>query len=215
MTALRTPKFIYFDLGNVLLHFDHAIMCRQMAEVASTSQREVTAQHVREVVFESKLEDAFETGELSGEAFHARFCEATQTSPSVAALEQAASDIFWPNHSILPVLGALIGARAPIGILSNINVWHWQFISNGRYRLIPGAFAAAALSFQIHAMKPSAAIYARAADLAGFAPEEIFYVDDLADNVVAARQAGFDSVQYTSTHDLASELRRRGVGMNY
>ena len=31
------PKFIYFDLGNVLLRFDHELACRQMAAVAGTT----------------------------------------------------------------------------------------------------------------------------------------------------------------------------------
>ena len=35
--------FLYFDLGNVLLHFSHERACRQMAAVASTPEREVTA----------------------------------------------------------------------------------------------------------------------------------------------------------------------------
>ncbi len=215
MTALRTPKFLYFDLGNVLLHFDHAIACRQMAAVASTPGREITPQQVREVVFESNLEHEFELGEISGDVFYRRFCEATQTLPDMAELMQASNDIFRLNHSIIPLLAALIGARIPRGLLSNTNIWHWQFVSDGRYRMIPEGFDVVALSFELHAMKPEVEIYTRAAELAGYAPQEIFYVDDLADNVVAAREAGFDAVQYTSTRDLACELRKRGVRMNY
>ena len=210
-----TPKFIYFDLGNVLLHFDHAIACRKMAALASTPQVEITPQRVREVVFESNLEHEFEAGAISGEEFYQAFCEATGTSPDMAALAVAASDIFRANISIKPLVGALISARVPIGILSNTNIWHWQLICDGRYRLIPDAFPVTALSFELTAMKPEPAIYLRAAELAGYAPGEIFYVDDLADNVVGAREAGFDAVQYTTTHDLALELRKRGVRMNY
>ena len=31
------PSFIYFDLGNVLLHYDEELVSRQLAEVAGTS----------------------------------------------------------------------------------------------------------------------------------------------------------------------------------
>lgn len=210
-----TPKFIYFDLGNVLLHFDHDIACRQMAALASTPRVEITPQRVREVVFASNLNHEFEAGAITAEEFYRAFCEATQTSPDMAELAIAASDIFRANVQIKPLLGALLSARFPIGILSNTNIWHWQFITDGRYILFPSAFDAIALSFELKAQKPDKAIYQKAAELAGYAPEEIFYVDDLADNVVGAREAGFDAVQYTTAHDLAIELRKRGLRLNY
>jgi len=215
LIVLSTPKFIYFDLGNVLLHFDHEIACRQMAAVASTPQVEITPERVREVVFASNLHLEFESGAITAEEFYRAFCEATQTSPDINELALAASDIFRANVPIKPLLGALLAARIPLGILSNTNIWHWQFITDGRYLLFPHAFDATALSFELKALKPDKAIYQRAAELVGHAPEEIFYVDDLAENVAGAREAGFDAVQYTTPRDLAIELRKRGVRMNY
>lgn len=215
MNSPRQPRFLYFDLGNVLLYFDHAIACRQMAAVASTAARPITAQQVREAVFESTLESEFEAGQVSGDEFYARFCDATQTRPDRAALERAANEIFWPNLSMKPLVAALFAARWQIGILSNTNIWHWQYVADGRYGPLPSAFDVHALSFELGAMKPKLSIYQRAAEMAGFAPDEIFYVDDVPDNVVAAREAGFDAVQYTTTHNLAKELRQRNVGMNY
>ncbi len=215
MKAPRQPRFLYFDLGNVLLYFDHAIACRQMAAVASTADRVITPQQVREVVFETSLEAEFESGRVSPDEFYDRFCDAIKARPDRKALERAANDIFWPNLSIKPLLGALFAARVKVGILSNTNIWHWEYVADGRYGPIPAAFDRLALSFELGVMKPELAIYHRAADLAGYAPHEIFYVDDVPDNVVAAREAGFDAVQYTTTHDLALELRKRKVGMNY
>jgi len=72
-----------------------------------------------------------------------------------------------------------------------------------------------ALSFEIGAMKPDLTIYQRAAALAGVQPEEIFYCDDVEANVLGARAAGFDAVQYTTTPLLVDEIRRRGLRMNY
>ena len=50
--------FIYFDMGNVLLLFDHALGCRHMAEVAG-----VPAEDVRRVLFDTGLELRYEAGE--------------------------------------------------------------------------------------------------------------------------------------------------------
>ena len=63
--------------------------------------------------------------------------------------------------------------------------------------------------------KPDERIFSAAARLAGVAPEEIFYTDDLPGHVAAARRAGFDAVQYTSPAALYDELASRGVRINY
>ena len=49
-TMPRPPQFIYFDLGNVLLHFDHAIACRQIGQLAG-----IPEQRVRDVLFGGDL----------------------------------------------------------------------------------------------------------------------------------------------------------------
>ena len=37
----RTPRFLYFDLGNVLLHFDHVLAARQMAAIAGVAHERI------------------------------------------------------------------------------------------------------------------------------------------------------------------------------
>jgi len=72
-----------------------------------------------------------------------------------------------------------------------------------------------ALRYPVQAAKPEAAMFLRAAELAGVAPDKIFFTDDLAGHIAGAKAVGFDAVQYTSTPELAAELRRRGVRFNY
>jgi HAD superfamily hydrolase (TIGR01509 family) len=214
-TTHIVTMFLYFDLGNVLLYFDHEIAWRQMAAVASPTGKQITADTVRHVVAHSGLEDEYEAGKLTTAEFYERFCRETGTHADMGELMRAASDIFWPNVSIKPVIGALLHARHRLGLLSNTNEAHWKFVSQGRYGLVPGGFEVLALSFQIGAIKPDPRIFARAAELASVPRGEIFYTDDRAEHVAAARQAGFDAVVYTSTPQLVAELRRRGVAFNY
>ena len=61
----------------------------------------------------------------------------------------------------------------------------------------------------------STVVFTRAAELAGVAPGDIFYCDDIAANVAAARRVGYDAVQYTDTAALVAEIRKRGVRFNY
>lgn len=204
------PKVLYFDLGNVLLYFDHARAARQMAAVAGIDETLAW-----EVVFSGGLEHRYERGEISRQEFYETFCRLTDSRPNLDELERAASDIFTLNVSILPVVGNLCNAGYRLGILSNTNESHWRFVSQGRYAILLGTFDVLALSYRLKAMKPEPEIFQAAARLAGAQPQEILYVDDLEGHIQAARAAGFDAIRYTGTPELVSELEQRGLRFNY
>lgn len=205
------PKFIYFDLGNVLLHFSHARMCQQMADVLGTD-----AAALKTYLFApAGPEEAFESGRVSEAEFLAGLAHAFGGAPDREALLHASSDIFELNVSIVPVVGHLVRAGYRLGILSNTNAWHWEWILRRRYAILSDLFSVHALSFEIGSMKPQPEIFTAAASLAGVAPAEIFYIDDIAGHVAAASAAGFHAVQYTSTPKLAEALRAAGVRFQY
>ena len=203
-------EFIYFDLGNVLLHFDHQLACRQMGEVAG-----LAAEKVWDAVFAGDLEQRYESGALDDRGFYDEFCRATGTNPDFDRLLLAGSEIFRPNVSVIPIVSQLDAAGYRMGILSNTCPAHWAYCATGRYTLIRDCFDVFALSYELGACKPNPEIFRRAAELARAKPEQIFYVDDIPGHVAAARKAGFDAVQYTSAPQLARDLRERGVTFNY
>ena len=204
-----TPRFFYFDLGNVLLFFDHRRACRQMAALSG-----LDADLVWNIVFESGLELDYEAGRISTTDFYETFCRQTNARPDFQLLVEAACDIFEVNAPIKPLV-AQLGAVYRVGLLSNTNAAHWQRVSDGRYGLIPGIFEQIVLSFEVGLVKPDPKIFQHAAKLTGLAPPEIFYVDDVPGHVAAARAAGFDAVQYCTVSQLAAELTARSVRINY
>jgi glucose-1-phosphatase len=204
------PSFLYFDLGNVVLWFDHDLACRQMGAVAG-----VPAKQVHEAVYASGLEHEYELGAIDDRQFYEAFCEKTGARPDMAALLSAGSDIFKLNVPIMPVIAALDSAGYRLGLLSNTCAAHWTFCGQGRFGILHFAFHVYALSFQIGVCKPDPKIFAAAAQMAGVAPEEIFFVDDIVGHVTAARAAGFDAVLYTGVQDLVEELRARELRFNY
>ena len=203
-------KFIYFDLGNVLLFFDHRRAAEQMGRVAGIST---------DAVWRALAKDnticRVESGEMTDREFYERFCDATGTRPDFAELQRAGSDIFWLNWQIVPLVAQLDAAGYPLGILSNTSQSHWEFICGGQYGLLPGAFRTAVLSYEARSSKPDPGIYQAAIARAGVAPGEIFFMDDREENVAGARAAGLDAVLFTSVRQLAADLRARGVRWNY
>jgi putative hydrolase of the HAD superfamily len=203
-------RFIYFDLGNVLLHFDHRRACRQVAELTGLDQ-----QQVWDVVFAGGLELEYEAGRLSTRQFYEAFCTATGVRPDLAAFAHAASAIFEVNALIKPVVAGLAAARRRLGLLSNTNEMHWEHVAGGRYGLVPDVFEQVVLSYRVGAVKPDRKIFDHAAEVAGVAPADVLYIDDTAGHVAAAKALGWDAVRYTGTPELVAELRRRGLGFNY
>jgi glucose-1-phosphatase len=203
------PKFLYFDLGKVLVNFSTDQMLRQIGAVAG-----VGAEEVRAAVFAGGLMREFESGRLSDREFYEAFCTAISRRPDFDALAAAASEIFELNWPILPLVAQLRQAGYRMGILSNTCATHWEYCRR-KYRTVADGFDVYALSFRIGAVKPTAAIFRAAAELAGVAPDEIFFVDDIAEHVVGARAVGFDAEQFTGVGKLAVDLHRRGIRCNY
>ncbi|MFM8400653.1 MAG: hypothetical protein ACKOAH_22735, partial [Pirellula sp.] len=59
-STMERPEFVYFDLGNVLLYFDHGIAARSMAKLIGVEPEEI-----KRLVFDSEFQLAYERGELT------------------------------------------------------------------------------------------------------------------------------------------------------
>lgn len=202
-------EFIYFDLGNVILKFDHEIGCRQIAQISG-----VAPETVRAAMFDSGLEDRFESGLIDGDEFHEEFCRLSGSKPAKQELMLAASDIFTPNLTIFPLIAQLRAAAFPIGVLSNTCFAHWDFVQS-RYLVLREFFLSYVLSYEQRSMKPDGKIYQQAIETAGCPASKCFFVDDRVENVAGAKQAGIDAVLYRSVNELAKELVARGVTINF
>jgi len=201
MTPSR-PEFVYFDLGNVLLHFDHGLAFRSMARIAG-----VPPELIGRVVLDSDLQTRYETGLISGEEFVAEIAEQLGRPLDTPEMLRAAADMFIPNHLILPALEHLQSLGIPIGLLSNTCAAHWEWIVAQRYPQVVDRFHPVILSFEVQRMKPDLEIYQIAAEAAGRRPEEIYFTDDREENVTGARNAGWQAEPFTSADRLMDTIK--------
>ena len=129
---MPAPSFFYFDLGNVLLTFDHQRGCRQMGELAGVDPGQVW-----QVLYDSGLAMEYESGRVTSRQVYDKFCQQTGSHPNYDALQAAAGDIFEVNAGIKPVVAGLLSAGQRLGLLSNTNEAHWNWFSNNRFGLVP------------------------------------------------------------------------------
>jgi len=151
---------------------------------------------------------------LSAREYHDAICQKIGRTVDFDATCKAASEIFELNLPVVPLVSQLHAAGYRTGVLSNTCTTHWDYC-RARYRILSDAFDVHALSFQLGEVKPNREIYLAAAELAGVSPHEIFFCDDLPENVEGARTAGFDAVLFTTAAALSDALRQRGVRFNH
>ncbi|MFP6677046.1 MAG: HAD family phosphatase [Pirellulaceae bacterium] len=202
--SLERPAFVYFDLGNVIVHFDHELGYQKMADVAGCSP-----DRVRDALTDD-IQRTYETGEIDARVFYDHFCKLTETKPDFDRLYRASGDIFHLNIPVISVITELRSRGVPLGVLSNTCAAHWDHCVQ-HYRLVRDMFAVTVLSYVVKCMKPDAAIYQAAIAQADCTPDRIVFVDDRTDNVASAISAGLDAIQYTSAGKLAEDLRQRGL----
>ena len=199
-------SFFYFDLGNVLANFSHERECQQLAAVLG-----VTAGQVREVVFDSDLQTRYETGLISTQEFCHELNRRFHKSAPEQELVEAASNIFWLNDGIFPLIAAVRRNGLRTGILSNTCVAHWEFLARGLLETHLTLFDTVILSYEHKVMKPHRLIYEYAAKYARTPPAEILFVDDRAENVEGALAAGFEARLYSSLEQLKADLDTEGI----
>ncbi len=203
-------RFIFFDLGNVLLRFSTEKLARQAATVSGCDEETVL-----QAVYGDGMLRKVECGQIAEEEFYETFCRRIGKQPDPASLASALNDIFWVLEETQPLVARLVEENFPRGLLSNIGVTHWKYCTQ-KFPFILECFPTNhVLSYEVGAMKPEREIYQAAFEMAekvvlGIQPGEIFFIDDMERNVEGAKKFGLDAVQYVSEAQLAEEIQRRG-----
>jgi len=195
---------IVFDFGNVIGFFDHRRAARKLAE-----QTGLPADAFLSLLYDTSLEDAYESGRLSSAQFLERVRQVTGVDCPDELLGAAYSDIFWPNEDVCALVPQLRpGYRLLLG--SNTTELHAQ-----RFRREFAAtlqhFEHLVLSFEVGVRKPHGGFFEHCQRRAAAAPAECVFIDDLEANVAGARACGWHGIVYRDVADLRRSLSHLGV----
>src|SRR5262245_30002258 len=181
------PRAIVFDFGNVVGYFSHRRTTERLAPHAG-----IPADDLHQMLYWGPLAERYERGELSTDAFRTAVKRAAGLRCPDEVFDEAYADIFWPNRELCDMLPAL-AKRYSLLLLSNTNDLHArQFRVQFAESL--GLFRHLLLSHEVRGRKPERTVFERATQLAGCAPEEIVFFDDLEANVAGARACGWQGV---------------------
>ena len=197
-------EVIFFDLGNVILPFNHY----QIAEKLSPFVQKKDFQDPRKIfsyIFDLKTGaiNPFDAGELSPKEFFQSLKESLQLSISFEAFVPIWNEIFVEDREVSEIIRSLKG-KWRLGLLSNTDSLHFNYIVLTFPVL--SALEKWILSYEVGFKKPDARIFQRAMEWASVEPEKILFIDDTKGHVEAAISLGMQGIHFVSADQLREKL---------
>ncbi len=197
-------KAIIFDLGRVIIPFDFELGYRELARVSGKSTTEI-----RERIRGTGLVPLLETGLVEPEAFVAGIAQALEMELGMAEFARIWNSIFLKETLIPEEMLVRLKRNYKVLLLSNTNAIHFEGLER-EYPMLRH-FDHHVLSYRVRAMKPDAAIYLHAAELAGCEAAECLFIDDLEENVVGARAVGMVALVFEGHERLVRDFANLGI----
>ena len=214
MKGLRRPivtqsaiEVILYDLGNVILPFNHYQIAEKLARFSAHPQFQ-DPQPIFSYLFDFQngAIHEYEMGKVSSLQFFHSLKELFQLSLSYEAFVPIWNEIFIENPEVSEMILLQRGTWR-LGLLSNTNALHFDYVLS-KFPIVQ-VFDRWILSHEVGFKKPSIEIFQKAVAWAGVEPENILFIDDLKRNVDAALSLGIQGIHFVSARQLREELSKR------
>jgi putative hydrolase of the HAD superfamily len=195
---------LVFDFGNVLGFFDQVRAIRQLSMLT-----DVSAAVIRERLFTSELEDAYESGRISTPELlkHAR--QLCGFRGSDEDIESAFANMFWPNYGVCQLVPGL-KPRYQLFLLSNTNDMHCRRFRR-QFADTLAHFDGLFFSHELGMRKPHPGIYHHCLRRMRCRPADCVFIDDSPANIDAARACGWHGIVYTDYDGLRREFAKLDI----
>lgn len=197
-------KSVISDLGRVILFFDNDIFFKKIAPLSRFSLDEI--KELARVHF--VLVEDFDRGRITPEQFYREVMDRFQAEISFESFYAFYNEVFSLNRPALETLKRL-KPRYRLVLMSNTDVMRFGFIRKKFPEIF--FFDAYVLSFETGYMKPHPQIYHLALEKAHAKPDECLFIDDMEENIKAARGLGIKSLPFTPQTILEEDLRNHGL----
>jgi HAD superfamily hydrolase (TIGR01509 family) len=195
----KPVKVIIFDLGKVIVDFDHFAICKKLARYCP-----VSANEIYRIIFKSGLEKQFDEGAVTSYKFFAKLKQQLQLDIAMATFEIIWNRIFKLNQGIAPLIKTLKKDYRLL-CLSNTNKLHFEYCLK-KFPLLR-YFDGFILSYKIKKRKPHHEIFEAALSKARCPAHACLYIDDIAEYVQTAEALGMKAIHFKSVHQLKRQLK--------
>lgn len=197
---------VMFDLGGVLLDFDPAIACRALAREGGAQWPEVA-----DFINRTGLKRRHDIGEIESRQVFDVLRERFSLAIEYGLFCRIWAEIFKPKNDVIEILYGLAALR-PLYLLSNTDPIHFEYIEKTFDFL--EVFQSRVLSYEVGFRKPDREIYMKALEMLPGDPDGCLFIDDLEENVQAARKVGIRAQRFTDSQALRETLREHGLELS-
>ena len=200
----RKYSAIVFDLGQVLVRFDYKFF----VEKVNRHKAGIGEQFLELYKSNYDIHRDFEKGKTSEKKFISQMLNYLDHSIDAETFCRYWSDIFSFNDDVIALLPTL-KKKYQLYLLSNTNSIHKKYgYQNYDFLKI---FDKMFLSHEVGYVKPEPEIYRAVEKVSGLPSEEHIFIDDILEYVEAAKQLGWDGIQFVGYDDLVNNLKARDI----
>lgn len=179
-------KAVIFDLGRVLVHYDHQ---QTIAATAALSNAPVDTLHA---LLRTNTH-ATGIGDLDAEALHALICHHFDVMIDFDAFITAfGAGIGRDEEALAYALSLQQRPDTTVAVMSNTNAAHVLWLDEHLPEL--REFDLVMMSNEVGLLKPDPAIFEMALELLAVTPQQAIFIDDMVENVEAARALGIAGI---------------------
>ncbi len=203
---MRSNKIsvIVFDLGNVLIPFDHGIIVDKLNKISVGLGERFYNKYKNNY----HVHRDYERWDISNDQFLSVMMDWTEHRVTEEEFCRIFSEIFVVNEDVAALLPVL-KKDYKLVLLSNTNDIHREY-GWGGYSFLKW-FDKLILSHEVRAVKPEEKIYLAVEKFTGRPSDEHIFIDDVAEYVEGAKKIGWDGIHFTGYQQLVEGLRERGI----
>lgn len=214
---LRGERWVLFDLGNVVIPFNHNRVAKGLEPYLSKQiQQGTTRPSIHNFFFDSEGDEPRNTqldrGVTTLTKVHRDFCRRFKCNISYSKFDSIWCSIFEPmDPAAMSCLSKARKLRMKVGICSNTNQAHWNYVRKLYPKLVKSADECF-LSFEIKTVKSDPLFFEKVAKVTECPIEDHLLIDDMSSNLEPAKASGMQVMQvqrsltYEDVEDVLREL---------
>ncbi|MBN1397875.1 MAG: HAD family phosphatase [Bacteroidetes bacterium] len=193
---------VLFDLGNVIVYIDFNSFWRELGFFRMEEILPFKKGY-------SSLTLKYETGNIATDEYLNGLRIVFQDKFTNEQIEQAFSSIIKQPVEGMADIVKRVSANCQTALVSNTNEIHYKqsLIKLDGLK----SFQKHYLSYQLKVMKPSGDFYDFIIKDQGIPAHDMLFIDDIEENVEAAKKTGIQSVLFTGTSELEKKFFKLGV----
>lgn len=206
MDSHKKVKAVVFDLGNVLVDFNHLFAARRLQDLC-----DFTVQEIYNLFFDSELTCLFEEGKISPKSFFERVKQILNLKITYKEFLSIWNEIFFltPKNKEVYQIAKKLKENYCVCLASNINILHFEYLKNNFnvFNIFDHIF----LSYKLKTRKPADSFYRHILEKLSLKGEEVFYTDDRLELVESAKKLKIRGLVFLSVDKLKDDLISSGI----